>query len=85
MRRRIVPVVLFAACIGAFVASGLHSGAQGLHLPASVTEPQTRTVVYCVDTTVGSDGKSSKHKCVTEPRTNANGKLYITLRPPTTP
>jgi hypothetical protein len=84
--RRIVPPALFGTALAGFVLSGLHSGAQGLQpAPASVGESQTRTVVYCIDATVGSDGKPSKQKCVTEPRKNANGKLYITLRPATTP
>lgn len=90
VRTRIVPVFLLAACIGAFVASGLHSGAQGPQpAPASVSEPETavvqNTVVYCVDATVGEDAKPSKQKCTTETRNNASGKLYIKLRPATTP
>jgi hypothetical protein len=84
VRTRIVPVVLLAACIGGFVASGLHSGAQGLQ-PAGVRESQTTKVVYCIDATVGGEGKPSKQKCTTETRDNASGKLYITLRPATTP
>jgi hypothetical protein len=88
--RRIVPPALFAAALAGFVLSGLHSGAQGLQpAPASVSEPETAvaqtTVVYCVDATVGDDAKPSKQKCITETRKNATGKLYITLRPATTP
>ena len=86
MRTRIVPPALFAAALAGFVLSGLHSGAQGLQpAPASLKEPQTRTVVYCIDATVGGEGKPSKQKCVTEARKNTNGKLYITLRQATTP
>jgi len=86
VRTRLIPPVLLAASLAAFVLSGLHSDAQSLQpAPASVSEPQSTTVVYCVDATVGSDGKPSNQKCITEKRKNANGKLYITIRPATTP
>ena len=62
---------------------------QGLQpAPASISKPETAvaqtTVVYCVDATVGAEGKPLKQKCVTEARKNA-GQVQITLRPATTP
>jgi hypothetical protein len=88
VRTRIVPPVLLAACIGAFVASGLHSGAQGVQpVPASVSEPETavaqNTAVYYVDATISCE--RSKQKCFTETRKNADGTLHVTIRPATTP
>jgi hypothetical protein len=56
--------VLLAACIGGFVASGVHPGARGVQpAPASVSEPLSRTTYY-IDATIG--GKGSGGKCITE-------------------
>jgi hypothetical protein len=75
--RRLVPVVLFAASVAAFVVSGLSAGERPSPTPskARATDPYIDTRTGCEHLVEG---------CTIGKRVNT-GQVQITLRPATTP
>lgn len=81
--RRIPSFALYAALVGGFVFSGMHSrGNSPEHAPASVSKTAVETTYY-VDATVGCD--RARQPCITETRKRANGTVHVTVRSATTP
>ena len=77
VRTRLVPVVLFAASVAAFVVSGLYAGET-----RSPTPSKTRATNPYIDTRSGCE--HLVEGCTIGKRVNT-GKLYITIRPATNP